>query len=111
MVLITDGVPTVDLNGNPNPNAGEQLARQAAAVANQRQIPIFTIGVAQNQTIQMKQDQFLSSSTPTGLAAISGNGAKYFSVTKATMNSSDGSVNAISAAFLQVARGLVQLLE
>ncbi len=111
LVLITDGVPTVDLNGNPNPSAGEQLARQAALVANQRQIPIFTIGVAQNETIQLKQDLLLSATSPGGIAAISGNGAKYFSVSKSTMSSSDGEVNAISAAFLQVARGLVQLLD
>ncbi|CAN5540126.1 hypothetical protein BH10CYA1_BH10CYA1_18450 [soil metagenome] len=112
IVLITDGVPTVDLNGNPNPAAGEQLARDAAALARARQIPIFTIGIAQNQTIQARQDLFLSATSPGGLATISGNGAKYFSVSQATMASGgSGQVNAISAAFLQVARGLVQLLD
>ncbi|HEY9787962.1 MAG TPA: hypothetical protein V6D17_21415 [Candidatus Obscuribacterales bacterium] len=115
VVLMTDGIATRDIAGNPDPTLGQQQSRDQARRANQLGIPIFTVGVAQNQPILNQQIPFLGDETtpaPNGLAALSGNGARFFAVNKNSILTEEGSqVNAISQAFLQVARSLVQLIE
>lgn len=115
IVLITDGIATRDINGNISQTQGYIDSRAQAGIANQAGIPVFTIGVAQNPAVLALQVPFLgdeSTPAPQGLATISGNGARYFSVNEASLTAATGGqVNAISQAFLQVARSLVQLIE
>ncbi|MBX9949241.1 MAG: VWA domain-containing protein [Candidatus Obscuribacterales bacterium] len=115
IILITDGVATRDVNGNPSTSLGYSQSREFARKANERQIPIFTVGVAQNAAVESLQKPFLGDEqTPAaeGLATLSGNGARFFPVNRNSIIApGGGQVNAISQAFLQVARSLVQLIE
>lgn len=115
VLLITDGVATRDIDGNPSVTQGYADSRNQAKLANEAGVPIFTVGVAQNPPVEAQQLPFLGDETtpaPQGLATLSGNGAKFFSVNRNSIIApGGGQVNAISQAFLQVARSLVQLIE
>jgi len=124
VILITDGVATRDKNGvasSPPTSypSGDSTAfkesRDEAGRANRDGTPIFTIGVGQNVGVENLQVPFLGDmdvSATKGLATLSGNGARFFPVNRNSIIAPSGSqVNAISQAFLQVARSLVQLIE
>jgi hypothetical protein len=115
IVLITDGVATRDIAGNPSTSLGYSQSREQARKANEKGIPIFTVGVAQNPPVEALQRPFLGDElTPAteGIATLSGNGARFFPVNRNSIIApGGGQVNAISQAFLQVARSLVQLIE
>jgi len=115
IILITDGVATRTLNGDANNTLAQQQSRQQADRANAAGVPIYTIGVGQNQAVELIQIPFLGdefTNSPTGLAKLSGNGARFFAVNKNSIVApGGGQVNAISQAFLQVARSLVQLID
>ncbi len=115
IVLISDGVATRDIGGNPSTSLGYAQSRDLAKKANEKGIPIFTIGVAQNSPVEALQRPFLGDEltpAPEGIATLSGNGARFFPVNRnSILAPGGGQVNAISQAFLQVARSLVQLIE
>ncbi len=115
IILITDGVATRDIAGNPSTSLGYSQSRDLARKANDKGIPIFTVGVAQNAPVEALQRPFLGDElTPAaeGIATLSGNGARFFPVNRNSIIApGGGQVNAISQAFLQVARSLVQLIE
>jgi hypothetical protein len=102
IVLFTDGQPTLPAGPlDPDP---WQNARDAAVLANNAGIPVFTIGLAQNAAIVAGQTSILNDTNPNptsgGIAAISGHGATFNLVT----NSSQ-----LTAAFEKIARCLVEL--
>jgi hypothetical protein len=102
IVLFTDGQPTAGgpLNSDPWTNA-----RKAAQEAKKYGVPIYTIGLAQNPEIIPGEVEILNdtNSNPNtgGMAAIAGNGGKFFLVT----NQSD-----LRKTFENIARHLVQLV-
>ncbi|MBX9877814.1 MAG: VWA domain-containing protein [Candidatus Obscuribacterales bacterium] len=103
IVLFTDGQPTV---GQPLSSDPWTNARKAAQNANAQGIPVYTIGLAQNSEIIPGEVAILndtnSSSSNGGIAAIAGNGGKFFLVTK----TSD-----LRKTFENIARQLVQLVK
>lgn len=102
IVLFTDGQPTA---GNPLNSDPLTNARQAAVKAKNAGIPIYTVGLAQNTAIVPGETAILNdtnSNTSTGgMAAIAGNGGKFFIVNRA----SD-----LRATFENIARQLVELV-
>lgn len=102
IVLFTDGQPTVGspLDADPWTNS-----RKAAMEAKKVGISIYTIGLAQNPEIVPSEVSILndSNSSPStgGVAAIAGNGGKFFLVTDAKK---------LRLTFENVARQLVQLV-
>jgi Flp pilus assembly protein TadG len=99
IVLFTDGQPT----GPGSPDEGSTLARDAARRANEEGIPIFTIGLSQNPEVKSGQEAILTDAAGSdGIAALSGNGAKFFQVT----DEAD-----LRRAFEEVARHLTQLVK
>ncbi|CAN5495180.1 hypothetical protein BH10CYA1_BH10CYA1_24510 [soil metagenome] len=115
VILITDGIATRTLNGDANNALAQQQSRDQATRANNAGVPIYTIGVGQNEVVEQIQVPFLGdefSNSPQGIAKLSGNGARFFAVNKNSIVApGGGQVNAISQAFLQVARSLVQLID
>ncbi|MBX9769762.1 MAG: VWA domain-containing protein, partial [Candidatus Obscuribacterales bacterium] len=103
IVLFTDGQPTV---GQPLSSDPWTNARKAAQNAKAQGIPVYTIGLAQNPEIIPGEVQILndtnSSTSNGGIAAIAGNGGKFFLVTK----TSD-----LRKTFENIARQLVQLVK
>lgn len=103
IVLFTDGQPTV---GQPLATDPWVNARKAAQNAKAAGIPVYTIGLAQNQEIIPGETAILNDTDPSttngGIAAIAGNGGKFFLVTK----TSD-----LRKTFENIARQLVQLVE
>jgi len=103
VVLFTDGQPTVGgpLNSDPWTNA-----RRAAQNAKAEGIAVYTIGLAQNPEIIPGETQILNDTNPSttngGIAAIAGNGGKFFLVTR----TSD-----LRKTFENIARQLVQLVK
>ena len=104
-------------DGLPDLPLARSQSRIQATRANNEGIPIYTIGVGQNQAVESLQvpflgDEFTTPPSDQGLAKLSGNGARFFAVNKNSIIApGGGQVNAISQAFLQVARSLVQLIE
>lgn len=102
IVLFTDGQPT---SGNPLSTDPSTNARQAAVKAKNAGIPIYTVGLAQNSAIVPGETAILNDTNPNtstgGMAAIAGNGGKFFIVSKA----SD-----LRATFENIARQLVELV-
>ncbi len=102
IVLFTDGEPTV---GGPLDNDPATNARKAAVLAQKSSIPIYTIGLAQTAAIIPSETAILNdtNSNPNtgGIAAIAGNGGKFFLVTK---------VQNLQLTFENIARQLVQLV-
>ncbi len=102
IILFTDGQPTVGgpLNSDPWANA-----RAAAVVAKGQGIPVYTIGLAQNPEIVPSETAILndtnSSPSAGGIAAIAGNGGKFYIVTN---------TNNLRFTFENVARHLSQLV-
>lgn len=103
IIVFTDGQPTAGgpLNADPWANA-----RQAAVNAKNAGIPIYTIGLAQVPTIIPGETAILNdtnnSPTAGGIAAIAGNGGKFWLVTS----------NAnLRLTFENLARQLVQLVK
>lgn len=115
IILITDGIATVTMSGDPDNATSMAQSRQQAQRAKTAGVPIYTIGVGQNQPVEALQIPFLGdefTSSPNGLASLSGNGARFFAVNRNSIVApGGGQVNAISQAFLQVARSLVQLID
>lgn len=103
IVLFTDGQPTV---GQPLSSDPWTNARKAAQNAKAQGIPVYTIGLAQNPEIIPGEVAILndtnSSTSSGGIAAIAGNGGKFFLVTK----TSD-----LRKTFENIARQLVQLVK
>lgn len=103
IVLFTDGQPTV---GGPLASDPWTNARKAAQNAKAAGIPVYTIGLAQNPEIIPGETAILNDSNSNtssgGIAAIAGNGGKFFLVTK----TSD-----LRKTFENIARQLVQLVE
>jgi hypothetical protein len=103
IVLFTDGMPTQGgpLNGDPFANA-----RQAATKAHDAGIPVFTLGLAQNKEIIPYETAILNDTNDDpnsgGIAAISGNGARFYLVTDSSK---------LRATFENIARQLVQLID
>ncbi len=102
IILFTDGEPTA---GNPLSSDPWTNARKAAVEAKKSGIPIYTIGLAQNQEIIPSEINLLNDTNPSttngGMAAIAGNGGRFFLVTD---------VNNLRATFENIARQLVQLV-
>ncbi len=102
IVLFTDGMPTV---GNPLHADPKTNARMAAVQARTYGIPIYTIGLAQNPEIVPEEVAILNdtdnNSSTGGMAAIAGNGGKFFLVTD---------VADLRRTFENIARHLVQLV-
>ncbi|MBA3857195.1 MAG: hypothetical protein C0507_09840 [Cyanobacteria bacterium PR.3.49] len=102
IVLFTDGQPTVGSPLDADPWAN---SRKAAVEAKKAGIPIYTIGLAQNPEIVPSEVSILNdtNSNPSngGIAAIAGNGGKFFLVTDAMK---------LRLTFENVARQLVQLV-
>jgi hypothetical protein len=82
IVVFTDGQPT---SGSPLDSDPWTNSRKAAVQAKNDGIPIYTIGLAQNPAIMAGEKLILndtnSSSTTGGIAAIAGNGGRFFLVT------------------------------
>lgn len=103
VVLFTDGMPTVGgpLSADPMSNA-----RLAAMKAHEAGIPVFTLGLAQNNEIIPFETAILNDTNDDpnsgGIAAISGNGARFYLVTDSTK---------LRATFENIARQLVQLID
>lgn len=102
IVLFTDGQPTA---GGPLSEDPWSNSRLAAGEARKQAIPIYTIGLAQNPEIVPSEISILNDtdSNPSsgGIAAIAGNGGKFFLVTDARK---------LRLTFENVARQLVQLV-
>ncbi|MBX9879997.1 MAG: VWA domain-containing protein [Candidatus Obscuribacterales bacterium] len=103
IVLFTDGMPT---QGGPLSNDPFTNARQAAVKAHDAGIPVFTLGLAQNQEIIPYETAILNDTNDDpgsgGIAAISGNGARFYLVTDSSK---------LRATFENIARQLVQLID
>ncbi len=103
IVLFTDGEPT---SGGPLDSDPWTNARKAAVQAQKSGIPVYTIGLAQNASIIPSETAILNdtNSDPNagGMAAIAGNGGKFFLVTK---------VQDLRLTFENIARQLVQLVQ
>lgn len=82
IVVFTDGQPTA---GNPLDSDPWKNARMAAKKAKDEGIPVYTIGLAQNPEIITGEKAILNDwdSNPDngGIAAIAGNGGRFFLVT------------------------------
>lgn len=115
VILITDGIATSTKSGDADSALAKRQSEEEAQRANRDGVPIYTIGVGQNQAVEAKQIPFLGdefTNSPNGLAKLSGNGARFFAVNRNSITApGGGQVNAISQAFLQVARSLVQLID
>ena len=90
IVLFTDGVPNIPTSG------ATTAALNVATTAGGDGIPIYTIGLSQNPSIQSQEDALLNSST-NGIAFKSGNNAIYVPVTNASQ---------LDQAFQTIARSL-----
>ncbi len=81
-------------------------ARQAAVKAHEAGIPVFTLGLAQNSEIIPFETEILNDTNDDhssgGIAAISGNGARFYLVTDSSK---------LRATFENIARQLVQLID
>ncbi|MBX9685187.1 MAG: VWA domain-containing protein [Candidatus Obscuribacterales bacterium] len=103
IILFTDGQPTAH---GPLDNDNFQNARKAAVLAKNAGIPVYTIGLATNPQIAVKEDEILNdrNSDPEtgGIAAISGQGALYYLVNDSSQ---------LRDAFRKIARHLVQLVQ
>ncbi len=103
IVVFTDGQPTA---GNPLDSDPWTNARRAASKAKTEGIPIYTIGLAQNAAIIPGETAILNDTNSNkdtgGIAAIAGNGGKFFLVTK---------VEDLRFTFENIARQLVQLVK
>jgi hypothetical protein len=103
IVLFTDGEPTSagPLDSDPWTNA-----RKAAVLAQKAGIPVYCIGLAQNQAIIPSETGILNDTDPNpstgGIAAIAGHGGKFFLVTN---------VQDLRLTFENIARQLVQLVQ
>lgn len=103
IVVFTDGQPTSGgpLNSDPWTNA-----RRAAVNARDNGIAIYTIGLAQTPAIIPGEVAILNDTNPNpntgGIAAIAGNGGKFFLVTR---------VEDLRLTFENIARQLVQLVK
>lgn len=103
IVVFTDGQPTA---GGPLDSNAWTNARRAASKAKTEGIPIYTIGLAQNAAIIPGEIAILNDTNSNedtgGIAAIAGNGGKFFLVTK---------VEDLRFTFENIARQLVQLVK
>jgi len=103
IVLFTDGQPDI---GGPLDADPWQNARDAAVLANQAGIPVYTIGLASNTAVASGQTNILNdtNSDPAtgGIAAISGHGATFNMVTNSPQ---------LTIVFEKIARCLVELVD
>lgn len=103
IVLFTDGQPT---SGGPLNNDPWINARRAAVAAKTAGIPVYCIGLAQNPAIVVGETSILNDTNADpnsgGIAAIAGNGGKFFLVTD---------VRNLRFTFENIARQLVQLVQ
>jgi Flp pilus assembly protein TadG len=103
IVLFTDGEPT---SAGPLDNSDPlNNARLAASKCATKGYPLYTIGLAQNSAIVPSETAILndtnSNASSGGMAAIAGNGGKFFLVTN---------VADLNLTFENIARQLVQLV-
>lgn len=103
IVLFTDGQP--DIGGPLDPDPAKN-ARDAAVLANQAGIPVYTIGLSQDAAAVAGQTAILNDTnndpSSGGIAAISGHGATYNNVTNSPQ---------LTTVFEKIARCLVELVE
>jgi hypothetical protein len=103
IVLFTDGQPDI---GGPLDADPWKNARDAAVLASRAGIPVYTIGLAQDPQVVAGQTAILNdtNSDPIagGIAAISGHGATYNSVSNSPQ---------LTVVFEKIARCLVELVE
>lgn len=104
IVLFTDGEPTQP-SGPLDSTDGDNNARLAAVEARNAGIPVYTIGLAQNQAIIPAETAILTdaNSNPStgGMAGIAGHGGTFNLVTDSA---------SLRAAFEKIARHLVELV-
>ena len=102
IVLFTDGQP--DWGGPLDPDPWMN-ARDAAVLANNAGIPVYTVGLAQNAAVASGEQTILNDTDPSpttgGIAAISGHGATFNQVTNSPQ---------LTAVFEKIARCLVELV-
>lgn len=102
IVLFTDGQPT---NGGPLDTDPWMNARDAAVLAKNAGIPVYTVGLAQDTTVASGETTILNdtnnSVTTGGIAAISGHGATFNLVSDSSQ---------LTTTFENIARCLVELV-
>jgi hypothetical protein len=111
IVLITDGPPTVDLGGNLNSQTAWADARSQAALAHAQGIPIYCISISGNSKGQTDEQSIYNDSvhdvTSGGLAAISGQGARFYPL---QYNGPASTTAALTQTFGNITRQLNSLL-
>lgn len=114
IVLVTDGLPTVDLNKNrystPPPDNEPALsdARAQAIRAKQAGIPIYVVALSQQPDLNPHMDSTYSDTEQGGIAYESGQGAKYYRV---AWNGINPTRQELDRTFGNIARQLVNLVK
>jgi hypothetical protein len=106
IVLVTNGIPTEDLNGATNPTTATADALKQAVRAKNMGIPIYCVAVSQSDSDKTNEDN-LYNDTSHGIAAISGHGAKYYRVDYTNAQSTQSTLSSVLA---NIARQLSSLL-
>lgn len=114
IVLVTDGLPTVDLARNryatppPTNNPAQADARSQAARAKAAGIPIYVLALSQDASMNSHMDAIYNDSSSGGIAYESGQGAKYYLV---NWSGVAGTRQRLDATFGNIARQLVNLVK
>jgi len=94
LVLFTDGIPTDALSGAGGSASYSNYVSEICTPAQQNGIPIYSIGLALNSSVQQDQYDFLTTLTNNGA-----NGSQFFQVTSA---------NNLTSAFTGISKQLTQ---
>lgn len=114
IVLVTDGLPTVDLNKNrystppPDNEPAVSDARAQAMRAKQAGIPVYVVALSQEPELNQHMDTTYSDTEQGGLAYESGQGAKYYRVAWQGVNPTR---QELDRTFGNIARQLVNLVK
>jgi hypothetical protein len=107
IILITNGTPTRDLSGATNPTTAAADTLNQAAKAKNLGIPIYCVAVSQDYSEQLHEDNIYSDIIG-GIAAVSGNGAKYYHVAYSDPKTTQDN---LTKALANVVRQLVSLMK